>query len=455
MELWTEYEGRTIEGGIALNKLVAPQGRSAFFSTANTKGEPTLIRLVACHFDEEEILARWRGVQALNHPNFFKLEQYGQLTLDDTKVVYAVFEHADANLAQVVGQGRLGVPDVTQLVASLVSALEMLHMNGFIHEHLEPENVFAVGEVVKLRTDCIRETPEGTEGLEAKRRDVHDLAVVVLQALTQERNLEAATRRRPLPAPFDQIVPKALSGEWGLAEISAALRLGQAKARPVAASAAVPPASTAPRSAAPPAASASARPEVSSERKAVPEAKKADTVSPSLRSHVRPEHRPLEDGRSNKWIPVAALVGLLLLWIGWISFHHRSPRTATSDKQPVISKSGLRPIASVNPSRAGKPATSVSQNTAHIPVHSAGAAREQWRVVAFTYNHQDQAQKKSSAIAQRHPELHPGVFSPSGHAPYLVTIGGAMNRDEAYALAHKSRGLGLPRDTYAQNYTAR
>src|ERR1700709_1366963 len=65
MELWTEYEGRTIDGAFPLKKLLLPEGRSAFFSTSNGKGVPTVIRLIASHFDEEEILARWRGVEAL------------------------------------------------------------------------------------------------------------------------------------------------------------------------------------------------------------------------------------------------------------------------------------------------------------------------------------------------------------------------------------------------------
>jgi hypothetical protein len=200
-----------------------PEGRSAFFSTSNGKGVPTVIRLIASHFDEEEILARWRGVEALGHPNILKIEQYGQLVLDDTTVVYAVFEPVDANLAEVIAGQRLTVAEATQLVSSLASALDVLHMHGFVHEHVEPANVFAVGEVVKLRGDCIRETPEGESGLEAKRRDVHDLAVVLLRALTQAETLEAATRVRPLPAPFDEIVRNGLSGAWGLGQITAAL----------------------------------------------------------------------------------------------------------------------------------------------------------------------------------------------------------------------------------------
>ncbi len=75
MEIWTEYEGRTVDGAFPLKKLLLPEGRSAFFSTSNGKGVPTVIRLIASHFDEEEILARWRGVEALGHPNILKIEK--------------------------------------------------------------------------------------------------------------------------------------------------------------------------------------------------------------------------------------------------------------------------------------------------------------------------------------------------------------------------------------------
>ena len=36
------------------------------------------------------------------------------------------------------------------------------------------------------------------------------------------------SRDFPLPAPFDQIVRKGMSGEWGLAQIGAALNVGEA-----------------------------------------------------------------------------------------------------------------------------------------------------------------------------------------------------------------------------------
>ena len=85
-------------------------------------------------------------------------------------VVYAVFEKVDANLAGVLDRGHLSVKDTAQLAASLASALEMLHTHGFVHDHLSAGNIFAVGDVVKLRSDCIREAAEGEAGIAAKRR---------------------------------------------------------------------------------------------------------------------------------------------------------------------------------------------------------------------------------------------------------------------------------------------
>ena len=95
---------------------------------------------------------------------------------------------------------------------------------------------------------------------------------------------------------------------------------------------------------------------------------------------------------------------------------------------------------------------SVTGNKPPLVQENGAGVREQWRVVAFTYNHADQAQKKAKTIAQDHADLHPEVFTPTGRAPYLVTVGGVMSRDQAYAFAQQVRRQGLPRDTYAQNY---
>ena len=121
-----------------------------------------------------------------------KLEDLGQVVVDDTSLVYAVMEPIEANLGDVLSEQRLTVPETTQIATSLLSVLGALHSQGFIHGNVHPLHVVAVDEVVKLQCDCIRDAPEGGHRQELKKQDVHDLAVLLLQALTQERTLEAA-----------------------------------------------------------------------------------------------------------------------------------------------------------------------------------------------------------------------------------------------------------------------
>ena len=78
--------------------------------------------------------------------------------------------------------------------------------------------------------------------------------------------------------------------------------------------------------------------------------------------------------------------------------------------------------------------------------------RAGWYVIAFTYNHEDQARTKASRLNARHTGMHAEVFSPHGHAPYLVSLGGPMSRDEAEAVLHRARRSGMPRDTFIRNY---
>jgi hypothetical protein len=332
-----------------------------------------------------------------------------------------------------------------------------MHKSGFVHEHVEPANIFAVGEVVKLRGDCIREAPEGEPGLEAKKRDIQDLAVVLLQALTQQRTLQAAVRQLPLPAPFDQLVRKGLQGEWGIAEMKAALH---AAARPSGSSsaAAVPPRPAAVSQPATPAAKSAPSPKtVVSESKPVAPDPKTVRVGPPAPRIPLPERDLLrKTPLDTRWTVAAGLAVILLLCLGWHlarrpSAGHNSARQATSTPASTLARAADHGAPA--PGTTDTPAAGANPRQAES--NAAAETRADWRVVVYTYNHQDQAQKKSSAIAHSHPELRPQVFTPSGHAPYLVTVGGVMNRDQAFAFVRKARRLGLPRDTYAQNYSGK
>jgi hypothetical protein len=431
MDLWTEYEGRTIDGAFTLTKLIQPEGRSAFFSTSNRTGVPTVIRLIESHFDGDDILARWRGMEALNHPNLVKLKSFGHVVVDETSLVYAVMEPVDANLGEILKVRQLTELETKQVATSLLAAIEALHSSGFVHEHVEPANVLAVGEVIKLRSDCIRETLEGEEGAKLKRKDVRDYATVLLQALTQQRTLEAASRSLPLAAPFEQIVRKGLSGEWGLEEIGAALTPVAAVVRPVARQTPAPveaPATTLERPV------------------------EAPVIPPP--SVARRIQIPVEDRwRGNRVRGIAYGVGtLLIVLLGWWFVHWS---TGSEGSSGAVTKA-LAPAAQENAAHGAEPRPSAAVDVpAPVRPIASSTSAGNWRVIAFTYNRREEAQQKAAQIAQGHPDLSPSVFTPTGRAPFLVELGGAMSREDAFALSGKAKREGLPRDTYAQNYRGR
>lgn len=375
---------------------------------------------------------------------------------------------------------RLTIPEAKQLALSLASALNVLHKNGFVHEHVEPAKVFAVGEVVKLRGDCIRETPEGQLGQDARKKDVQDLAAVTLLALAQTDSLEEATRISSLPSWLIELVRNGRNGTWGLSEILAALdlpKLGVSKLdapKPIASkpSTSVTPAPRVSNTSEKPKEAISTPAETASRTASAPKIPEPPAVSgkfvpPDQRQSIASQDSDRRSGLSTRSMALTGLAVIIVFWLIWHLSHRHPTSTATPQESSISSSpaaaSGSAPSGTTHPGRKPSPAAKPSaaqrstQATSPLPSqqNAGSGSRDQWRVVAFTYNHADQAQKKADTITQHHPDLHTEVFSPSGHAPYLVTVGGVMSRDQAFAFVQKVRQMGLPSDTYAQNYTGK
>ena len=486
MRLWNDYEGKTIAGSFPIDKLIRPEGRSAFFSTTNGTGKPAVIRLIEAINDEDEILDRWHTVANLHQDHLITLRKYGHTVMDGTPLIYAVMEPSESDLAAILRERPLTLEETRQVATSLVAALQALHASGIVHEHVEPANVLAAGDLVKLRSDCIREAPTGPDGDILKAADVHDLAVVLLQCLTQHRTLADNGNAR-LPAPFDVLIPNALHGVCTLDQIAATLT------PPTPA-----PASTDPQQTASPQQTvrapynaATRKPPAKAPHPAQAQLPLLDLESfqPALDLHsptavaaamppvVRPPApRPAASAaldrirlsieadpkRKRLWLALALTALVLLVALGWHAIaappdpaHAITPITAL----PTAPTSNLhKPSAATNPTAAGKGSAAANNSAAanHSPAANptttAPDTQPDWHVVAFTYNHEDQAWQKVAALKRDHNSLHPEVFAPNGHAPFLVTLGGPMTREEAFALRDKARRVGLPRDTYAQNY---
>ena len=104
MQFWNELEGRTIDGVYPLRRLVRSEGRHAWFETetAEPQAGPATISLTEAATDADEVLERLQAAQKLTHPNLVTITKVGQVRVDTTLVIYAVMEHIEQSLSDVL-----------------------------------------------------------------------------------------------------------------------------------------------------------------------------------------------------------------------------------------------------------------------------------------------------------------------------------------------------------------
>lgn len=486
MHLWTEYEGNTL-AGYPLGRLTRSEGRSAFFSTTSADGKPALLRLTESHFDETELVTRWKQIADVKHPNLQAIGHFGQITFDEVPLACCLLEPVDMSLSDVLRERALTVDETKEVAEAVSGALAALHAAGLVHEHVDATNVFAHGETVKLRSDCAREctgdfeadTAEARAAL--RQRDVHDLGLLLLRCLGLE--WQGTTASMPIPAPFDRILPRALKGDLTAEGFSAAMEaLKPAPIGAKAASASAPVtaskasgAADKPAIAKAPGAPAGSSPEavlaaITDRRVALPTTPAAsaplDVPLGRLRSQPREytEVAEIKTGLGQKLRGsqgalsprVYAAGAAAVIMLGVVLWNTSGSRHVSADQRPTATQTAAsqQVAAPSAPSEAAKGQQSVAKPSAAAPRLMAFSSGSQagWRVIAYTYNVQQQAQAKARQIETRYAALHPQVFSPTGHAPYFVALGGPSSAASAMALRDRARHVGLPRDTYARNF---
>ena len=441
MQLWNDYEGKTIADTYSLGQLLRPEGRSALFALPQGTDSPAVIRITESINDEGLMLANWKRVSEVHQENLIEIKRFGETTFEGTPLTYAVMEPADANLADLLKERPLTVTETLQIATSLVSALSTLHEKGLIHGELDAAHVVAVGETVKLRTDCVRpcivHPDDAIDCEKLMQRDVHDFAMLLLRGLTLETMLKPGVK---LPAPFDKIIVNGISGAWGLAEISAAL---------------VPPAAPRPAAETTPQAVAAATARVENTAPAVPVTSPNTTATDPLHYQRRIHASTVRVHPHMKlWIALGAVaVVILAVLIRGIS---GSPRgTQAAEAIPATQPTHQTSASSAPRATAASAAAPVHATPAAPAPQTASTAthlQPGWYVVAYTFNRVGDAATRASAIAERYPAFHPQVITPNGSKPYLVALGGPMTRPDAESIQRRARQSGLPRDTFVRNY---
>lgn len=179
--LWTDLEGRELAGGWRLRRLMRPEGRNAWFDATGADGKPAILSLTETLNDEEELLARLRAAAAIHNANVVAVRDARLVWMNDTPVVLAAMEATEENLAEVLRERALEAAEARLLLTALLNGLAAIHARRLVHGRMEAGSVLAVGDTVKLRSDCLHLEGFATGAAE----DVRGAGRIVTQALTR------------------------------------------------------------------------------------------------------------------------------------------------------------------------------------------------------------------------------------------------------------------------------
>ena len=476
MQFWNELEGQTIDGLYPLRRLVRSEGRSAWFETetGEPQSTPATISLTEALTDADEVVERLQAAQNLKHPNLVSIVKVGQVQVDNTLLVYAVMEHIEQSLSDVLQIQALSPEEGREVAEALVGALAAIHQKGMSHGHVEAASVLATEETVKLRSDCLHTTAGG------QADDVAGIGTTLFHAFTQRKGLTATdVQINRVPAPFAEIIRNSFARRWTLAQISNALKPVLPVATvippppapapaptPAPAPAPTPtPAPTATPAPTPAPAPIPSRPPVPAPASPQPEpvAVKAPAPRPPIAERLVtppiPVPRTLRTAEEEqpavaKRRPLAlygALGVVVLAILGWLFLR---PHSASAPASTETAQTATKPAVPVAPPAEKPPAVKPGPSSPVPRTQPTASAdgRSVWRVVAYTYRGQTKAEAMVAEISSKHPDLGAEVF-PTRSGVYLVTVGGAMDRDEAAKMRDKAQRLGLPADTYVQNFS--
>ena len=460
-----------------------PEGLTAWFEATGLDGKPAVLSITETLNDEEDLLERLWAAGQIRHPNVVAIREAAVAHIDDTPLVIAVMEPTEENLGDVLRERPLNAAEARQVLDALVAGLGAIHARGLVHGRIEAGSVLAMGDTIKLRSDCMH---LGNTVAMSAAEDVRSAGRVVTQAMT--RRLPSGENDpvlQLLPEPMARAVRRALSGNASATEIAALAgtrleviseRRDEVRIDPVSKTATKPaaPDVVIPKSAAPVVAKSANEGMLPADRdlprgmgKAGAPTMGAATpavarrVLPMRPADSRPETMPLFDeevatlptstrlaedaepewGRwpTAPYIVISAVALLLVTVFTLYGILHRKPAAPKAPATPAVVVE--RPAAPARAAAApGKSSAAVMAPT------SAG-----WRVIAYTYNHREDAERKAAELAKQYPELKPAAFSPRA-GRYLVSLGGVMSRSEAITLRAKALAMGFPGDTYARNY---
>lgn len=204
----------------------------------------------------EARLSGWRLAANISHPHLMRIIDMGRCEVANAPMLFVLTELASENLAEILPERPLTPSEAQAMLASLLDALVFLHNRGFVHGHIKPSNIMAIGDDLKLSADTIcrlgeavenggvtgiYDAPEGTRSGASSKADIWSLGATLVEVLTQQKlDWAASSRRDPalpesLPAGFAELAKHCLrrvpNKRWPAATIQS--HLPRVTAKPV------------------------------------------------------------------------------------------------------------------------------------------------------------------------------------------------------------------------------
>ncbi len=409
-----ELEGVSLAGAYGLERYLGSEGNAAYFRTAFGPDErPAAVKLVPAEAaDGENQLALWRDISRLAHPNLLALLDCGRADVNGDSFVYAIFEYPDDSLASAVANGPLSPREVDEVLVAAEGALDYLHAHDMVHTAVDVEHIVAVGDLIKLASECLRHASDS-----AGQAAVDDRALESLR-----EHLQAGVKPAPAPVAVKERVAEPAAVALSPEPPEAALQIPQ-----------------------------------------TPTAAPVSTQEPVRTVVTGPELTFTVPKRSPALPLLLAAIGAVAIAVLLAVTQRSAPDTPWT---PVASAAPARPaphVAAPNPpvSTPAAPVRSPAKPASVAPTPPAartalpGRSRESWRVIVYTYNHREHAESKIQALNRQKLGFHAVLFAPRGadQAPFFVALGDRMTREEAIVLQRKAKAKGLPRDTFVRNFS--
>jgi len=399
---WDSLVGHALdEGGrYRLNALEEVTADHASYAIRLPDNRPGMVEVV--HSNAEEggpLLQRWSAVGELRHDFLSPILDVGQVRRGGEIHLYRVTERPDTTLAAVLANTKLTEEEGRDITLSVLSCLDYLHAQGFVHGAVTAEQVIAVGDRTKLTPFTIHEQrPDSTPA-----EDMHRLGQLVVAMFGD--NVEA--------------IP-----EKGLRALALACLSSHPEERPRADEALRRLTNPATAPVAPPVA-----------------------VRPIPPVALEPEEG--EGGTSrNKYL--WALIAVVFTVVVLLAFRGGSPTPTASPapagKQETAGKAAVPPPAATpQASPVPVPVTPpVSKPSAFSP-----APAGTWGIIAATYKNREAAERRVVDLKKRYPACDCSVFPPEGNnANYYVLAGSSNSRLGAERIRQQAARAGLPRDMY-------